>query len=297
MQKQPSEIRYHAIALEPSLPIRCEEPFLQGDRPITFLHFHACLELGYCHGGNGIFVVGEKILPFQRGDVSFIGRNELHLAKSAPGTHSRWSWIYLDPAMLLARVGVDPRRSDTTPLSGPAFGNLLSAREFPALNRIVLEMLRELRGDAPAREEALRALTWQLMVEAGRLTPPSAPPVRRPEYERLLPALQWMADHYREAVHIGPLARSCGMSLSHFRRRFLHTVGVSPRAYWHALRLRMAASLLRETSRSVLEISQQVGFETLSGFNRLFLKSYGMSPRRWRTGKPGAFSQSAVLPT
>jgi len=288
MQKRPREIRYHTIALEPSLPIRCDERCLQGDRPISFLHFHACLELGYCHRGNGIFMVGEKILPFHPGDVSFIGRHELHLAKSAPGTESEWSWIYLDPAALLATVGVDPRRLDTTPLSGPGFGNLLPARDHPALNRVVLEMLRELRGCAPARGEALRALCWQLMVEAGRLAPSSAPPLHRPEYERLLPALEWMADHYRQPVHIGPLARLCGMSLSHFRRCFLRTAGVPPRAYWHALRLRMAASLLRETPHSVLEISQQVGFETLSGFNRLFLKAYGMSPRRWRAGSGAA---------
>jgi AraC-like DNA-binding protein len=44
----------------------------------------------------------------------------------------------------------------------------------------------------------------------------------------------------------------------------------------------MAASLLRGTPLSVLEISQEVGFETLSSFNRFFLKNFHSSPRAWR---------------
>jgi len=65
---------------------------------------------------------------------------------------------------------------------------------------------------------------------------------------------------------------------------FVSTIGRPPRAYWHDLRMRMAASLLRTTARSVLQISQDVGFETLSSFNRVFRATFATTPRAWRAG-------------
>lgn len=284
MQKRSSlkEIRYEEIGLSSKFPIRGGMPHRQQDKPITFLHFHECLELGYCYSGSGIFVIGEKILPFQAGDVSFINRTEVHLARSAPGSTSEWTWIYLDPVVLVGATGTDPHFLDPTPLAGPAFDNMLSARKHPAINRIVLEMVDELRSSRKGREEALRALAWQLMVLAGRLVPATGAPGRPTDYGRVVPALQHMADRYADPVDIGRLAKLCHMSMPHFRRIFLRTVEQSPREYWHALRLRMAASLLQGTPMSVLEISQEVGFETLSSFNRLFLKNFHTSPRLWR---------------
>jgi len=91
-----------------------------------------------------------------------------------------------------------------------------------------------------------------------------------------------MAGHYADPVDISLLARYCRMSVPHFRRTFTNTIGRPPGEYWHDLRMRMAASLLRTTSRPILEISYEVGFETLSSFNRMFHDTFAMSPREWR---------------
>src|SRR4051812_45158206 len=93
-------IEYAPINLPADLPILGDDHFEQRDLPIRHLHFHGCLELGLCHAGHGIFVVGSKILPFAAGDVSFIASPEVHLARSSPGTTSNWTWIYLDPVTL-----------------------------------------------------------------------------------------------------------------------------------------------------------------------------------------------------
>jgi len=293
MQKRSSvsEIRYAEIKLDPELFIAGGNYFSQKDQPITFLHFHQCLELGYCYSGSGIFMIGEKILPFQAGDVSFINQSEVHLARSAHGTASEWTWIYVDPMRLIEPVISRLKSVDPAPLCGPGFNNLLSAREHPEINRIVLELVDEMRSRRKGRADALRALVWQLMVLMGRLLPlpeeNAKAASRQPEYDRIVPALQHMAQHYARPVNVTHLARLCRMSLPHFRRIFLRAVGQSPREYWHALRLRMAASLLGGGSLSVLEISQEVGFETLSSFNRLFLKQFGVSPRKWRKAAGG----------
>lgn len=134
------------------------------------------------------------------------------------------------------------------------------------------------------RREAARALAWQLMIVVRRLAPTKVSGAPKPEYERIVPALQHMAESFSRPVDVPRLARLCHLSTPHFRRVFGKTVGQSPREYWLALRLRLAASLLRESSLSILEISHRVGFETLSSFNRLFRAHFGKPPRSWRRG-------------
>lgn len=289
MQKRSNirDIQHHPIALNSSLPISGGEHSFQQDSPITYLHYHNCLEVGYCYSGSGIFVVGEKILPFHAGDVVFINRSEAHLARSSPGTHSEWAWVYLDPVSLAGGVGSNFELLDPSPFCGPEFHNIISPLDDPQIGETVKCMVAELASQANGRAEMIRALVWQLMVRVRRIAPDNHDGGARvfPDYERVAPALQYMANHLADPLDVNRLARLCSLSAPHFRRIFGNAVGRSPRAYWHALRMRMAASLLRESKRSILEISQEVGFDTLSSFNRQFLKHFGRSPREWRRGQ------------
>jgi AraC-like DNA-binding protein len=72
------------------------------------------------------------------------------------------------------------------------------------------------------------------------------------------------------------------MSEPNFRRQFRSVMGISPQAYLLDLRLHMACSLLRSSALSILTISQETGFETLSSFNRAFRACFKTSPREWR---------------
>lgn len=280
------QISYISATLDSAFPMRCQPHWEQGDRPISYLHVHNYLELGYCHQGSGIFMVGDRVMPFQSGDVSFIAPGAVHLAQSTPGSRSCWSWVNLDPIQMSARATelswLDPGR-----LSCREFPYILSAEKFPdvtsAVRRIVDEMLDEL----PGRETILRAMVNELMVRMFRLTTgASRSDSLAPEnYDRLAPALHHVAWNHAQPVDISNLARLCGLSAPHFRRLFRDTIGRSPRRYWHDVRLQMACSLLRNTSKAVLEVSREVGFETLSSFNRLFQRTYGTSPLRWRRGK------------
>jgi len=276
------EIRFTPIPLDPAFPIEASRLTDHTDQPITFLHVHQCLEVGYCHEGGGIFVIGDKVRAYRAGDVTFINHTEVHLARSAPGTTSRWTWINLDPLALVAPTGADAPLLDATPLAGPGFDNLFTPERVPAVGRVALRLIEEINGFAPGRSLAIRALVCELMTLAHRQTggPDAAP--SRPDYERLAPALAWMAHRYAEPANIGALARRCGLSEPHFRRLFLRTLGRTPLNYWHDLRLSMAASLLRSTAHSILEIGQLVGFESPSSLNRQFRARYAMSPRAWR---------------
>ena len=78
------------------------------------------------------------------------------------------------------------------------------------------------------------------------------------------------------------LADLCHWSPTHFRRVFHDIMGTSPLDFVNSTRISKACDLLRSTEESVLDISETVGFHSVSSFNRYFLKIMQISPREYR---------------
>lgn len=264
------------------MPLLAVSNYTKDDAPIRMLHIHDCLEIGFCHEGSGVLLAGEKALAYAAGDVTFINHTEVHFSTSLKGTTSRWSWLLLDPVRLIpsAPDGI----ADPGLLAGPGFGNVFPGAQHPELHDAVTQVLAECEARTIHWEAAVRALILRIMILVRRARHTAGEAPARQDYDRLAPALQKMAASYASPLHVPLLAKLCGLSEPHFRRLFRATLRRSPQAYWLDLRLSMAASALRTTSRSVLEISETVGFGTLSSFNRLFRRRFGCPPRVWRHG-------------
>jgi transcriptional regulator GlxA family with amidase domain len=59
-------------------------------------------------------------------------------------------------------------------------------------------------------------------------------------------------------------------------------MGEAPLAYLARWRLQMGARLLRTTSRKVLDVAGDVGYESEAAFNRAFKRAFGTPPARYR---------------
>ena len=94
--------------------------------------------------------------------------------------------------------------------------------------------------------------------------------------------LHIIAMEYANDLSVEQLANRCNMSVSYFRKAFCDNVGMGPQQYIIHVRLSMAEHLLRTTEKPILDIADEVGFHSLSSFNRLFLRAYGCSPRSLR---------------
>jgi AraC-like DNA-binding protein len=78
------------------------------------------------------------------------------------------------------------------------------------------------------------------------------------------------------------LARLCGCTTRHFNRLFRARFGESPRARQTELRLLKARNLLDCSHDKVVQIANDCGYRSLSLFNSLFKRRFGMTPSEWR---------------
>lgn len=96
------------------------------------------------------------------------------------------------------------------------------------------------------------------------------------------PALEYIEKNYMQQFSIEYLADLCHWSPTHFRRVFHDIMGTSPLDYVNNTRILKSCILLRSTEHSILDISEMVGFHSVSSFNRYFIKLMQMSPREYR---------------
>jgi AraC-like DNA-binding protein len=113
-------------------------------------------------------------------------------------------------------------------------------------------------------------------------------PIRQRAYESGLPpgilrrVEEYIDAHLDSALGIQELAASVGISVSHFSRSFLRSVGLTPHSYIMRRRLTRAQDLLARTDRSLAEVALTTGFSDQSHFCRRFREFIGLPPRSFR---------------
>jgi AraC family transcriptional regulator len=99
---------------------------------------------------------------------------------------------------------------------------------------------------------------------------------------RAVAAALWIDAHSHEPIDLDTGAKVAELSTFHFLRVFSRVLGVTPHQYLVRCRLRRAARLLADDTKSISDIALHVGFGDLSNFVRTFHRASGLSPRGFR---------------
>jgi len=250
------------------------------------LHFHNCLEIGICHSDSGMMEFENKPLPFREGDVTIVSRNILHTTYSSPGKSSLWTYMFLQLEQLIpSYLQQSLQEAELFTEIEQNICEIFSKDKHPQIYFFADRIAKNLESQPLNYKTDVSALCVSLVIELMRLR--SEHPFynqSKPEMNALVlaPALDYLHENYHQQFPIGKLADLCSMSLTHFRRIFGEIMDCSPLEFLHRTRITQARNMLRGTNMSILEISERVGYGSISGFNRHFLSITGISPSEWR---------------
>ncbi len=108
--------------------------------------------------------------------------------------------------------------------------------------------------------------------------------VRRQNTE--LPAIararQFIHENQGEELSLGQVARAVNTSIFYFCKMFRKSTGLNFTDYVSRIRVEKATNLLLNRNLRVSEIAYEVGFQSLSHFNRVFKNIKGQSPTEYR---------------
>lgn len=91
-----------------------------------------------------------------------------------------------------------------------------------------------------------------------------------------------IAQGCQRPLNLRALAAQLGVSYSHLRHSFTARVGISPREHYLNTRLQKAQDLLMNTTKSIKEIAEILGFESAYHLSKQFKTRLGASPKHWR---------------
>jgi AraC-like DNA-binding protein len=96
-------------------------------------------------------------------------------------------------------------------------------------------------------------------------------------------ARQFIAQNKSEALSLGAVAKAAGASVFHFCKIFRKATGLKFTDYVARVRLEDAKARLVNPNLRISEVAYDVGFQSLTQFNRTFQRIFGQSPTQYRT--------------
>jgi AraC-like DNA-binding protein/ligand-binding sensor protein len=120
--------------------------------------------------------------------------------------------------------------------------------------------------------DQLSALSNQLVTEKNNAEPPL-----------VLKARGYIDKHKTEELSLADVAKAAGASVFHFCKVFHKSTGLKFTDYVARVRLEDARTRLLNPNLRISEIAYDVGFQSLTQFNRTFKRVFGQSPSDFRT--------------
>lgn len=267
-----------SVALPISVAVRVERVDVDVHAPLVapFPHFHDVAEIVVIEHGDGVLRCDGANYTVTSGIALFIPSMHFHDFAFDAGRKC-WTLIQID------RFALD-RLAMSAGFALPR-DVLVVAPETAAMRRLVAaaDWLGAIMAENPSDQigAQLVGMIIHLMQRAPMLSA-HADPAHAMKLAKLRPSIDAMYRRPEKVLSLSQAASSCGLSPSHFSRRFSQTFGIGYAEYGLALRLNIAAQRIAVTSLTFAEIAYALGFASPSHFSARFRARYGQSPRQYR---------------
>jgi YesN/AraC family two-component response regulator len=100
-------------------------------------------------------------------------------------------------------------------------------------------------------------------------------------------AKEYIRTHQAEELRLGQVAKAVNTSTFYFCKMFKKIAGVNFTDYLSRVRIEKSKELLLNPNLRISEIAYEVGFQSLTHFNRVFKRVLGQSPTDYRAKLAG----------
>lgn len=253
-------------------------------------HWHDDIEWVYMISGKMCYYINGKSVLLNEKDSLMVNARQMHYGYSYKEQDCRFLCILFHPSLLGGNKAL--LQKYVTPVIENADCEYLHFSSKQARGQEIAEYLEQIRclkeGAANAYEMQAIAVIFQLwssLLQCGEFVIRDSKSDRNGELEIQKNMVSFIYQHYAEQISLNDIAASGNVSRSKCCLIFKHYLQQSPVDFLNTLRLKTSCSLLRNTDKSITEIAFICGFNHLSYFSKLFIRSFGCTPREYRNSK------------
>jgi AraC-like DNA-binding protein len=248
-----------------------------------FWHYHPEYELVYVEAANGIRHVGQHISSFMESDLILIGPNIPHLNFDY-GLHIEYRQIVvqLKENFLGDAFKETPEFAAIRTLFEQAYLGLSFSGET---KNAVVEKLKYMQGRTHFEQLLCLLEVFQILALSKEVTrlnnQDTSIKLFLNDKIRMGSIYKYIHANYNEAPDVNQVAASVHLSTAAFCRYFKKHTKMTFTDFVNQYRITQAKTLLLQ-DKSVSEVCYEVGFESLSYFNKLFKKLTGENPSAFK---------------
>jgi AraC-like DNA-binding protein len=223
----------------------------------------------YCRAGQGWLQTEDGRLAIGGGDLLLLPKGRAHAYGADPDKPWTLYWVHFDGELVadflrplgkgpLWRIGVQPRLL-------AEFDALLNLRKQGLSLPHFIYAAHQLQ----ALLASLAVLPARAKLKSGRVLDVDA-------------VQAVMRSHLHDSLNLDALAAQFKLSRFHFAKTYRALTGHAPIQDFIQLKMAHACRLLDEGEQGIREVAEQLGYEDVYYFSRLFRKVVGMAPSHYR---------------
>lgn len=284
-KRQYLEKNRHGTVIFPAEYYHCVYPAGLAGLPV---HWHEEFEVTYVRKGRCTYLIDLAPCQVQEGDVLFLPSGVLHGIPEGKTRMLETDSVVFHPSMLGGRGDACGMKYVVPLEKGDVrFPEVIRGGETDGLAGKLAGLCGRMRESFAAKEEGYELEVKASLLEILLLLYREAPARRlrrenREVVEKLRAVLGYIKENYQRPLSVADLAGVCHFSEYYFMRFFRQYMNMTCVEYINQYRMEIAAGRLADGRESVTDIALDTGFNNLSYFNRVFRRSFGMTPKAYR---------------
>ena len=248
-------------------------------------HYHQEIEICFIHQGYGHRIVGDSVHRFENGDLVLLGKNIPHCWVTDKSFNEsdeliKAFVIQFNQGIFSKSVAAFNKINEILDLAqkGISFNINNNDKLLKALLAI------DTNNDIDKYAKLLSLLNLMIIDHSKNLLSSSNYSIEKSNKTeaRITKVCTYIQERYKQNITLHELAEIASMNAASFSRFFKKHIGKSPIKYINDVRINIACTYLVNTKSKVYEIAYDVGFHSVSHFNKLFLKHIGLTPKDYR---------------
>lgn len=255
---------------------------------MPYRHTHEEYEIYYLVEGERYYFIENQIYHVKKGSLVFIDRNQIHKTGQYGDSHHE-------------RIAVEIKAEPFSSFLA-CTGELVLADFFrenqgvlelsPQDQEYVLSLLDGIASEIHTQDPGYRMMTMtklaRLLFFAKRLWKHNTASASTTSlstsatHQKVSEVASYITSHYAEASTLDTVARHFYMSKSYLSRIFKEITGYTVNEYINVNRIQQARRLLLESDKNITEISECLGYESITYFEKIFRKYTETSPLKYR---------------
>lgn len=250
-------------------------------------HWHPEIEITLILAGEILYRIQDKTYLLTKGNILFGNVNTVHSGKMHEKKDCEYISITFNPKLL---YGFTESIIYTQYVQPIIFNRALSSlffdesfAQYETLAFLVSDLIDNYHKQAEFGEfKMIHNLheIWQIIYEKSNQVGDFG--LAKKEYERLDEIIAYVHNHYQEPITLEDIAREIHLCKGECSKLFKKSMKISLFSYLQEYRIERSVELLLNSTMSISDLAEQVGFSCANYYIKVFKKDKGCSPLKYR---------------